>query len=618
MRFARSLSVLLLSALPSPAGAEASLPATIHVPGDRPTIQSAIDAASDGDLILVSPGVYPENVSFLGKAVRVEAVGGPASTTIDGGGRASTVSFVSGEGPGSELIGFTVRGGAGDPVLGHGGGILCTGTAPTVRGCVIRDNEAQRGAGVYLESSPALLEDCVVRDNEADEGQPGAKGGGVYMDDAGAVLRRCTLSQNLAYFGGGVWGIGTLEACVVTGNSATYGGGIYTSGALTAEDCTISGNAAGYQHGRAYGGGVAGPATLRRCVISGNTTVDRGGGVYAPGGNSSALLVDCLLVDNEVILLEAMGTWGGGAHGATLLRCVVAGNRCDTNTALHPGKGGGIWACEAERCVIAGNRAELGAGAGQSDLTHCSLYGNLAVQAGGGYWMEDGTRTVTHSILWGDHPEEIVTGGGTLNVTYSDVQGGWPGTGNIAADPLYVAPALEDLYLTTGSPCIDAGDPSAPPDPDGSVADIGAFFFETCPSPEATCVPKWSSGGCVPAIGWTGTPTLSGPDDFFVTADRVPPGRFGLLVWSRALGAQPFHGGTLCLAAPLMRTPAQSSGGTGPCTGSFSFHFTQADMTAAGLAPGDAVLAQWWYRDPDHLDGTGIGLSAALRARICP
>ena len=85
--------------------------ATRNVPGDYPTIQAGIDAASDGDIVLVSPGTYAENIDFAGKAIVVISEHGPENTTIDGGGKYSGttgVKFHSGEDYGSVIEGFTI------------------------------------------------------------------------------------------------------------------------------------------------------------------------------------------------------------------------------------------------------------------------------------------------------------------------------------------------------------------------------------------------------------------------------------------------------------------------------------------------------------------------------
>ena len=62
--------------------------------------------------------------------------------------------------------------------------------------------------------------------------------------------------------------------------------------------------------------------------------------------------------------------------------------------------------------------------------------------------------------------------------TYCDIQGGWAGTGNINADPLFVNPGGNIYYLQANSPCIDAGNPASPLDPDGTIADMGAYYFD--------------------------------------------------------------------------------------------------------------------------------------------
>jgi len=90
-----------------------AMSATIHVPVDQPTIQAGIDAAFDGDTVLVAPGTYVENIDFKGKGVTLESVEGPHYTVIDGGSPSnpdygSVVTFDSGEVLDSELIGCRV------------------------------------------------------------------------------------------------------------------------------------------------------------------------------------------------------------------------------------------------------------------------------------------------------------------------------------------------------------------------------------------------------------------------------------------------------------------------------------------------------------------------------
>ncbi|MDP6763671.1 MAG: hypothetical protein QF903_00505 [Planctomycetota bacterium] len=136
------------------------------------------------------------------------------------------------------------------------------------------------------------------------------------------------------------------------------------------------------------------------------------------------------------------------------------------------------------------------------------------------------------------------------------------------------------------------------------------------------CTAKQNSQGCTPAMGSTGTPSLSGPDDFHVTASNMINNANGIMFWGLAPASTPFGGGTLCVSPPIVRTAVQNSGGTPAptidCTGSYSHHFSQADMQAAGLGIGNTFYAQQWQRDVTHPDGTGTGLSDGLAVTVCP
>jgi len=153
------------------------------------------------------------------------------------------------------------------------------------------------------------------------------------------------------------------------------------------------------------------------------------------------------------------------------------------------------------------------------------------------------------------------------------------------------------------------------------VRDVFAIDRTCTGAISSYCVAKTNSLGCVPSIGSLGMPSRSGPDDFFVTASNVRNNKLGIMLWSRTPGNTPFFGGTLCLGQPFKRTPGQSSGGSPSghdCTGTYSFHFTQAYMQQQNLAADATVHAQYWSRDPGFPVPNNVGLTNGLRFTICP
>ena len=548
----------------------------------------------------------------------------------------------------------------------HGAGLYLEASAAAVVDSTIERNGGSAyiagiyGTGIWA-SGPVTVERCTLRDNNGfTVGYTAGEGGGAYGSGA---YRECTFRNNRAYLGGGARGIGaSFVDCLFEANGAYSvdsdpgrGGGVHGGDLLrctlvdnaggtrgggafgaTLVECTLARNRCGYptsssSYPESYGAGAA-DSTLTDCVV-----VDNVAGVWSPpsfsagngGGVGWSTATRCTIRRNVAHAIgpvtggpiTATGWGGGGAYRSTLVDCDVLDNVVVPGPSPTTPAGGGLFGGEATRCRIAGNRAHHGAGAADAALTHCTSSANLAAVSGGGLASIATPAVARNSILWHDSaPETFATAAGGLSITWSDVEGGFAGAGNFAADPRFVAPASDDYRLLAGSPCIDAGHPGAPPDPDGTRADVGAYPFEC--GAHRYCVGKANPAGCAPAIGWSGTPSFSGPDDFFVTASNALNQRTGLLIWSRASAATPFAGGTLCLAPPLQRTPPQGSGGSsggGPdCSGTYSFHFSQAYLAAAGVGPLETIFAQYYSRDPLHPDGSGVALSDAVAFTVCP
>ena len=157
------------------------------MPLDQPGIQAGIDAAANGDTVLVASGTYFENINFHGKAITVISELGPGVTVIDGGARDSVVTLVSGEGPSTVLSGFTVQNGLSTshtPGFGDGGGIRIgspfstTPTSPTIQNNVINNNRACDGEGIMIRfGSPVIQGNTITNNTQAF--CSGGDGGGI-------------------------------------------------------------------------------------------------------------------------------------------------------------------------------------------------------------------------------------------------------------------------------------------------------------------------------------------------------------------------------------------------------------------------------------------------------
>ena len=132
----------------------------IHVPGDKPTIQAGIDAAVNGDSVLVAPGVYPELIDFHGKTITLASEQGARVTTIDGQLLGTVITMQSGEGPATVVQGFTITRGSAT----FGAGAYVQGTAPTFRQNIFLDN--QQGTGGFGAAIGGFSGSPVIESNE--------------------------------------------------------------------------------------------------------------------------------------------------------------------------------------------------------------------------------------------------------------------------------------------------------------------------------------------------------------------------------------------------------------------------------------------------------------------
>jgi len=388
------------------------------------TLQPALNAAFSGDQIWVAQGTYfptylfdpldPRSASFQmknGVAIYGGFAGG--ETGLEQRDWVANLTILSGDLYGDDGPEFTNNGENSYHVFFHPEGAYLDSTA-ILDGFRISGGNASGGppdnygAGMYNEHSSPSLTGVTFTNNIADYG------GGLYNYDSSPSLTDVTFSGNSArYSGGGMvdynYSSSTLNQVTFSANSATYNGGgmdsnWYSSPNLT--NVTFSGNTA------ANGGGMQNyhsNAALTNVTFSSNTAVTSGGGMFNLE-YASPTLINVIFSDNSAAL-------GGGMHNLSY---------------------------------------------SSPTLINTTLSGNMADTGGGMYNDQNSDPILMNTILWGNTSDQIFNGVGTPVVTFSDIQGGYAGEGNLDADPLFIDAANGDFHLSPGSPCIDTGSNAAP------------------------------------------------------------------------------------------------------------------------------------------------------------
>lgn len=411
--------------------------------------------------------------------------------------------------------------------------VVCTNIdSATLDGFILRNGTADSGGGVYASASSFTLANCTITANRSL-----TFGGGIACWDVSSpTLINCQIIANSAdAFGGGVFcfifSSPVFKECTITRNSAdAYGGGVLTflHSSPTLVDCAIQEN---------YPGGVycldSSSPILIGCTIEQNiTNVGDGGGLYCLTA-SSPTLTNCTIRDNTAI-------FGGGLFSAdfsfpTLAHCRITGNTASTY-------GGGVFCVDSSspsliNCEIVRNHA-LQSGSGAACWTHSSpAFTNctIAENTNGGVDCQGSSSPVlTNCILWNRGSELTGDSAKTANVTWSAIQGGWSGTGNIAAYPLFAEPTNGDFQLRDGSPCIDRGLVDAAPATDiagrprpgnDGLVDMGAHESEDAfvPGPTEPAPRTWYVRADAPPAG-TGESWESAWDSISAALDRATVG----------------------------------------------------------------------------------------------
>ncbi|MCB9854695.1 MAG: hypothetical protein H6818_03335 [Phycisphaerales bacterium] len=398
----------------------------INVPADQPTIQAGINAAVNGDQVVVAQGTYNEIIDFGGKAITLRSTGGAAGTIIDAtgvpdpGDGLPVVRFDNAEGPDSVLEGFTLTGGTGDSAafdVQVGGGVFISGAHPTVRDCIIENNTVDTaGGGVFVDLGSVTLDGCTIRMNQVTQGD----GGAVYLlSDSELSMTGCHVDQNTAL----------NYACIFFQDSNATGSIAFIN--------TIIENHTPLNGGPAVQITSAGLVTVDRCVFRNNHNPNNATGALDINGNEIARITNSLFANNTAV------DSGGAISLKTDIGSFIA------------------------NCTFVGNGTSFGGGAillevPGTPLINCSFSGNSS-QGGAAIRINlFYNSTIANCIMWGNTGATQIEGvsSGTLTVNHSIVEGGWGGfgVGNLDVDPLFADAAGGDLSLLPGSPAIDSGD----------------------------------------------------------------------------------------------------------------------------------------------------------------
>jgi len=448
--------------------------AEIRVPLDYATIQSALDAAEDGDRVMVATGIYKENLSVVSKSLVIQG-----GWNADFRGRDPAV-YVTVLDPFAE-----------DPSIRY---VTCSGGECS--GFTLRRTHYVRGTAIYMDaSSPHILNNLII-DNPTDrDGAIGCFGGAnpliewntmtsidgacVFCSSSSPVIRCNCMTDN--------WGFdapieSVSSSVIIIGNtivgndkgiSASAGsavtildnyisrngnwGGIYvTDTTFLIIHNTISGN----QSYLGYGGGIHASGSTGRIEhndIAGNTALF-GGGIYCGS--------DCLISDN---LIKGNTAEDGGAIYCVGYSPVISGNEIVGNLGVEAIHLFGSSPLLEGNAICGSRHPTVSSGAYALFCDRCTpvMCNNI----------------LCNSSSW---PYTVyLRGSSAISISYCDVQGGaagvlmeqgctltW-GPGNIDADPLFVMPGhwddlgtetpwddvlfAGDYHLLPGSPCIDAG-----------------------------------------------------------------------------------------------------------------------------------------------------------------
>lgn len=452
------------------------------------TSRTTINGNASDSVIFINHGltVALEGLNITNGSSGIAGGGGIMFAPIPGSGTltlinvdiyANTSSYGGGlwVGPNTEVIGTNVNI-YNNTASSYGGGIRMRGGQVTFNSSDIYNNSAPIGGGVYGNKydtdSPTVnfANYTDAYDNQALSGT--GLGGGMYLSEGTLTMTgNSDLISNDAIQGGGAYlvtstlTINDASSWIYNNTATGNGGGVYAQGSSV----NLDDGAQLYNNDAETGGGAYlddSDLYSDKGSIRYNTANLRGGGVYAT--NTSVVDMDlgtyaCLGVRCSRLANNTATTYYGGGIYASNSIVDLRNTFVETNVADY---GGGVYAYDSSTVYVynslfARNNATSGTGDGIRLNLNASMTGTgntLAYNDAGGaatgqaIGLATSSLSLHCSIIWA-HTNSIDVAG--QNVTYSDIQGGYAGTGNLNLNPLFVAPGSSDYHLQNTSPVID-------------------------------------------------------------------------------------------------------------------------------------------------------------------
>ncbi|MFH2048610.1 MAG: right-handed parallel beta-helix repeat-containing protein, partial [bacterium] len=413
--------------------------------------QGGIDAAVNGDTVLVAPGTYYENLNFKGKGVHLKSEDGPNSTCLRKLNQGSILVFVSNESNNSVVEGFEFYNGN----ALTGGAIYCFESSPMIINNIFYENNSTyRGGAIYCwyYSSPVIRGNKII-ENTADE-----NGGGIYCGYSSSPIIEDSLFRFNSTVGeGGAIYVHNSSPKIINNiieeNRATNPGGTGIGSGIQCIDCPhveISYNVISNNESNKVGSAIY---CKESSVNMHGNVIQNHNNNYGPiwFGNSEAILL-CNRIKNNVTPASGAGISLSGSN-LKMYNNIITENYSDNN-------GGAI---------SAGSSALL--------IVNNTICNNYSILKGGAINCGNSTLEIVNSILWGNNSsaggEEIWIGvSSEVTISYSDISncpmsifvehGGvlnW-GPGNLSEYPEIVSYYEEDYHISNSSPCRDTGNNS--------------------------------------------------------------------------------------------------------------------------------------------------------------